>query len=381
MKKILIIGGGIGGLCAAIALQRKGFEAHVYEKATVIKALGAGLSLSVNAVLALRQIGLDEELMKAGQTLRYMNIPDQWGKLITQTDIEPVARQFGAANFSIHRAVLHEILMSHLQEGSLHLGKSFSHVTQDAQEVRVDFEDGTQAVGEVLLAFDGIHSAVRGQLLPEVKPRYAGYTCWRAVIDYRPAAMQENQATETWGKAGRFGIVPLKNNKIYWFATVNAPEQDAYMRSFGVEELKKHFKEYHSPIPEILSHTRNEQLLWNDIIDLKPIGKYVFGRVVLAGDAAHATTPNMGQGACMAIEDAIVLANQLAQLNDVEKALQRYEAMRMKRTQQIVRTSYQLGKVAQWENGVLSVLRNAALRRMPESVRQKQIKELYDVVL
>lgn len=380
MKKILIIGGGIGGLCAAIALQRRGFEAHVYEKAPAIKALGAGLSLSVNAVLALRQIGLDEELIAAGQLLCYLNIPDEQGQLISQTDIEPVARQFGAANFSIHRAVLHDILISHLQEGSLHLGKSFAHVAQDEQKVSVDFEDGTQASGEILLAFDGIHSAVRKQLLPGAKTRYAGYTCWRAVIHYRSSWIREDQATESWGRAGRFGIVPLKDDKLYWFATVNAPEQDTRMRSFGVADLKAHFSGYHEPIPEILSHTRDEQLIWNDIIDLKPIDRYVFGRVALAGDAAHATTPNMGQGACMAIEDAIVLAKLLVG-QDEKNALKAYEARRMKRTQQIVRTSYQLGKVAQWENGVLRTLRNAALRRVPASMRQKQIRALYEVVL
>lgn len=380
MKKILIIGGGIGGLCAAIALQRKGFDAQVYEKAPTIKALGAGLSLSVNAVLALRQIGLDQELIAAGQELRYMRIPDSRGKLISQTDMAPVAQSFGAANFSIHRAVLHDILINHLQEGSLHLGKAFTHVTQDKSKVTVDLEDGTQVVGDTLLAFDGIHSAVRKQLLPQVRPRYAGYTCWRAVIDGMPQAMQEDQATETWGKAGRFGIVPLKGGKIYWFATVNAPQQNARMQSFGIKELKAHFKEYHLPIPEILSRTQDAQLIWNDIIDLKPIDQYVFGRVALAGDAAHATTPNMGQGACMAIEDAAVLANLLA-TQAVEKALQQYEVQRMKRTQQIVRTSYQLGKVAQWENPILQTLRNAAFRRMPTSVQQQQIRKLYEVSL
>ncbi|MEK6480730.1 FAD-dependent monooxygenase [Catalinimonas sp. 4WD22] len=380
MKKIAIIGGGIGGLCAAIALQQKGFDAQVYEKALQLKAVGAGISLSANAVLALRKISLDKEMIEAGHVLRHMRILDENGKHIAHTNLEPVEREFGALNFSIHRAVLHEILMEHLTPGSLHLGKTLSNFQQDEKSISCIFEDGTEVEADAIVAFDGIHSAVRKQLLPKSRTRYAGYTCWRAIIDYIPEGWKDHQATETWGRNGRFGIVPIGNGKLYWFATANAPEQDRRMQTFGVKELTAHFKTYHAPVGEILSRTQDEQLIWNDIVDLEPLKQYAFGNIVLAGDAAHATTPNMGQGACMAIEDAIVLANLLEKY-EVKEAFSGYEKQRIKRIHTIVKSSYELGRVAQWENKVLTKVRNTAFRLIPESIHQKQIRQLYNVEL
>lgn len=380
MKKIAIIGGGIGGLCAAIALQQKGFDAQVYEKVPQLKALGAGISLSANAVLALRKIKLDKELILAGHVLRHMRVLNEKGKHIAHTNLEPVEHEFGAVNFSIHRAVLHEILMEYLTPGSLLLGKALSSFQQDEKSVNCTFEDGTKVKADTMIAFDGIHSAVRRQLLPKSKTRYAGYTCWRAIIDYVPKGWKDHQATETWGRNGRFGIVPIGNGKLYWFATANAPEQDKSMQSFGVKELMEHFRNFHAPVGEILSHTQDEQLIWNDIVDLRPIDTYAFDRVALAGDAAHATTPNMGQGACMAIEDAIVLAN-LLEKHEVKEAFSKYEKQRMKRTHAIVKSSYALGRAAQWENKLLAKVRNMALRLIPESIQQKQIRQLYNVEL
>lgn len=378
MKKVIIIGGGIGGLCAAIALQRRGVEAHVYEKVPKIKALGAGIILSVNAVLALRQIGLDEALQRAGQALKSMQIADEKGRTIAETNLHNIAKKYNTTNVSIHRAVLHQILLNAMQAGTLHCGKAFASLEQDKNSVHVNFEDGTSAQAHVLLAFDGIHSAVRQYLLPNVKLRYSGYTCWRAVINYVPEAGQY-RALESWGRGRRFGIVPLDNGKLYWFATANARENDAVMRRMGAEDLKSYFSDFHHPVEEILGLTRDEEVIWNDIVDFKPIHRYTFGQVALAGDAAHATTPNMGQGAGMAIEDAAVLARLLSERGSV--VLKEYEQLRMKRTQAIVRKSYQLGSLAQWENPWLRSVRNATLRLIPPSLQEKQMRQLYEVNL
>jgi 2-polyprenyl-6-methoxyphenol hydroxylase-like FAD-dependent oxidoreductase len=379
MKKIIIIGGGIGGLCAAIALQKAGIEAHVYEKVPRIKGLGAGITLSINAILALRKIGIEEALLKAGQALQSMSILDEKGKTIAQTDLKPVAKRYGTTNFSIHRAKLHEILIAHLQPATLHTGKAFATCKQDEGRVHVQFADGSEAEGDALLAFDGIHSAVRRQFLPQAQIRYAGYTCWRAVIDYVPETAPDH-ATESWGRGKRFGLVPIGGGKLYWFATANAVEQDARMQQMSAAELTDYFSDFHSPVGDILRLTHDHQLIWNDIIDLQPINQYAFGRVALGGDAAHATTPNMGQGAGMAIEDAVTAARLLSE-NEVQKALQLYESARLKRTHNIVNASYRLGAVAQWENNWLRSVRNAAFRMIPVSVQEKQMRQLYDVAL
>lgn len=379
MKKIIIIGGGIGGLCAANALQKKGIESHVYEKVPEIKGVGAGITLSINAVLALRRAGLDEPILRAGQELQRMCILNEQGKTIAHTDLLPLAKQYGTSNVSIHRANLHEILIDRLQTGSLHTGKVFSRCIEEGEGLVVEFTDGTKTTGDALLAFDGIHSTVRGQFMPHAQIRYAGYTCWRAVIDYIPENASTH-STESWGKGKRFGIVPLSNGKVYWFATVNAPANDPTMKHMDAVDLRKLFSSFHDPVADILRHTSDDQLIWNDIIDLQPISRYAFGRVALGGDAAHATTPNLGQGAGMAIEDAITVARLLSE-NEAKEALQLYEKARIKRTHDIVNTSYRLGAVGQWENKLLRSVRNVAFRMIPVSAQEKQMRQLYEVDL
>lgn len=379
MKKINIIGGGIGGLCAAIALRQKGFQVQVYEGASQMKALGAGLALSANAVKALKQISLDKEILNIGNAFGQVKILTQSGKTIVQTDALKVAEKYGAGNFSVHRADLQNLLISHLPKEIIHLGKKCVDVQQHKNTVTVFFDDGSSAVSDALIAFDGIHSVVRQKLLPQVKLRYAGYTCWRAVIHYTPKNFNPKLFTETWGGQGRFGIVPLTDDRIYWFATRNAPQQDEHMRHFQVKDLLEKYALYHAPVADILMHTDDAQLIWNDIIDFPPIEHYAFDRILLAGDAAHATTPNMGQGACMAIEDAIVAANCLNSETDIKNAFLLFEQKRKKRTHDIVNQSYQLGKLAQLENAVLQGVRNTLFRMIPKSVNEKQIRSLYEV--
>jgi 2-polyprenyl-6-methoxyphenol hydroxylase-like FAD-dependent oxidoreductase len=151
------------------------------------------------------------------------------------------------------------------------------------------------------------------------------------------------------------------------------------MRSLRVPELLTYFSGFHSPVSEILKLTRNEDIIWSDIIDLKPIERFAFDKIVLMGDAAHATTPNMGQGACLAIEDAAVLANCIEDYSTAEEAFRKFEQKRIKRTTRIVNGSWTLGKAAQLENPLLISLRNAAVRMTPSHVAQRQVKFIHDI--
>jgi 2-polyprenyl-6-methoxyphenol hydroxylase-like FAD-dependent oxidoreductase len=259
------------------------------------------------------------------------------------------------------------------------LGKTCAGFEQQSSDVTVIFKDGTKAQADYLVGCDGIHSAIRKMLLPESHPRYAGYTCWRGVIDDIPENVNMGETSESWGPGSRFGIAPLSNNRIYWFACLNARQNDPFMKSLTLPSLLIHFNSYHFPVREILQKTRTEELIWADIIDLKPIKNFAFGRVVLMGDAAHATTPNMGQGACLAIEDAATLANALEQCADGEEAFIHFERKRIARTTKIVNNSRTLGQVAQWENPLLTGLRNTMLKLTPARVTEKQVKFLTDV--
>lgn len=380
MKRFSILGGGIAGLTAAIALRQKGIKAEVFEAAPEIRSLGAGLVLAANAVQGYERLGIAEKIIQMGRALPTFNIQDAQGKIITSTDAGKIGHRYGLHNFAIHRAELHKALLSELPSGCVRTGKrsvGFETLADGSLEIR--FTDGSTQQTDYIVVAEGIHSSIRQQLLPESRFRYAGYTCWRAVTEM-PAALRDlSAASETWGAAGRFGIVPLKDHRVYWFACVNAPENDPHMRAIKSTDLQHIFREFHPAVRTIIEHTPDESLIWNDIIDLPPIRRFAFGNVVLIGDAAHATTPNMGQGACQAIEDAVVLADELGRHPEPAEAFAAFEQRRKKRVHFVVNTSWRLGKLAQLSNPWLVSMRNTLLRLMPESVNEHQMKSLLTV--
>lgn len=379
-NRLIIVGAGIGGLTLAIALQRKGIDVTIVEQTPTIRPLGAGLVLAANAVKAFAEIGIEQEVLKAGKALKRLVIKDRRGRVLTSTDSEQISRRYGTIdNFAIHRADLHDVLLKHLQPASIQLGKQCVDFKQNSDGVSLKYQDGTIINTDYVIACDGIHSIFRRKLLPQSEVRYAGYTCWRAVIDNLPPGINIEETSETWGQGSRFGICPLVNGKLYWFACLNAGANSAVMRNYTIGNLLSRFSHFHAPIPSLIKNTRNEQLIWGDIIDLRPLTQFAFDNIVLMGDAAHATTPNMGQGACMAIEDAVVLSNLLGTHNSIQDAFRKFERMRLARTEKIVKGSWQLGRIAQLENPILAQLRNAAIRATPSSVAEKQMKFLYEV--
>lgn len=377
MKRFTIIGGGIAGLTTAIALNKAGIETLIFEAAPEIKAIGAGLVLAANAIKAFQKLGISEEIVTYGRLLPSFSVYNQKGELITRTDSRVISKKNGMDNFTIHRSKLHALLLSKLSADKIQTNKRAIDIEQKGNSIMIKFQDGTSYETDFLIVADGIHSSIRKKLLPDSHPRYSGYTCWRAVIDN--TSLKIDESSETWGGKGRFGIVPLAENKIYWFACINANQNDMRMKQFTINDLKNLFVAYHNPIAEILKETKDENLIWNDIIDLKPIRQYAFKNIVLIGDAAHATTPNLGQGACQAIEDAVILADEIKGDADIAKAFRSFEKRRLKRTHYIVNTSWKIGKVAQLENNILIAIRNFLFGQLPASFNKKQFKRLYEV--
>jgi 2-polyprenyl-6-methoxyphenol hydroxylase-like FAD-dependent oxidoreductase len=371
---ITIAGGGIAGLTTAIALRKIGITAHVFEASDHIRPVGAGIGLGSNALKAFKAIDLDEDIARAGKSMPGFSILDEKGKTITETRFDTQSKP---GNLAIHRANLHAVLLSKLDPETIHIGKKLRNVRQTSDGIQLTFENGSEITTPYLIAADGIHSLVRQKLLSNTAPRYAGYTCWRGVTDY--PVSESGGSSETWGRNGRFGIVPLPENQVYWFACINAGYNDIRFKKFGISDLLDHFKNYHSPIPEILLQSRPENLIHNDIIDLKPVEHYAFGRIVLIGDAAHATTPNMAQGACQAIEDAVTLAKCMHREPDYEAAFRNFEQQRLRRTHWITQTSWKIGKIAQLENAIFIRLRNSGFRMIPESLGRRQLEKLENV--
>jgi 2-polyprenyl-6-methoxyphenol hydroxylase-like FAD-dependent oxidoreductase len=379
MKKFAIVGGGIGGLTLAIAMQQKGLDVVVFESAPNIKPLGAGIVLAGNAIKAFAEIGIHEQVLKTGKQIKLLRIKNKRGNTLSELNAEKISTKYGINNFAIHRADLHQILLKGLKEGTLILNKSCVDIEQDNKSVTVKFSDNTTAIFDYVIGCDGIHSAIRKKIFPNTETRFAGYTCFRAVINELPKNFNVTESTETWGARGRFGIVPLNTDHIYWFACINTTFNNPVMRTMTPDDLLKYFSDFHYPVSEVLKLTKPEQVIWSDIIDLKPLNKFTSGRIALLGDAAHATTPNMGQGACMAIEDAVILTNCLVKEKTIEDAFSQYELKRIPRTKYIVNNSWRIGKIAQLENPFLIRLRNAVIKMTPQSVTDNQIKFLYAI--
>ncbi|HEY1115163.1 MAG TPA: FAD-dependent monooxygenase [Chitinophagaceae bacterium] len=368
-----ILGGGIAGLTTALALKRIGITATVIEAAPGFRPVGAGIVLAVNAMRAYRQLSLYDALMAAGNRVDQISIYDEQGRIINRTYTPGVE---GLTNLAIHRAELHRVLLEALGDAPIVTGKRSKDVEETERGYRVRFEDGSVADTNYLVVAEGINSPIRKKIVPGSRIRYSGYTCWRGVADNN--LLNIHESSETWGTKGRFGMVPIGANKVYWFACKNAPPADPRMKAMGTADLLNLFKNYHAPIPAIIRTTPASQLIWSDISDLEPMEHYAFGNLVFIGDAAHATTPNMGQGACQAIEDAMVLANCLKDTPAVPDAFRLFEQRRLERTHYIVKQSWTLGRLAQWENSLATRLRNAALRAVPKRVFQRQVEKVYE---
>ncbi len=375
--KFAIIGGGIAGLSAAISLKQAGILAHVYEAAAEITPIGAGLALAANAIQAFDRLGIQKEVLNKGLLLTGLSVYDSKGKVISRADAASVSKEFGIDNFVIHRAALHEVLLANIDPSRVHLKKRINQITEDDDHLILSFDDGSVETTDFLIAADGINSVIRKLILPNSISSYSGYTCWRAVVDYPIEGLDE--AAEYWGAKGRFGFVPLPGNKVYWYACVNSRPDNPVMRDMSPLLLAKRFSAFPEMIVDLIHRTPANGLIWNDIHDLPALKNYAYNNILLIGDAAHATTPNMGQGACMAIEDAVVLGQELSAQDDPWVAFQRFEKRRIRRTQSIVRKSRFLGELAQAENEMLIAIRNGLLRLVPPAVNRLQLKQLYSV--
>jgi 2-polyprenyl-6-methoxyphenol hydroxylase-like FAD-dependent oxidoreductase len=328
--------------------------------------------LWTNATNALKQLGLAEEVIAAGGHMRVGEVRDWRGSVLSTSRLDDLEERFGAPTICVHRADLVDILAAHLPLTALHLGATCTGFTQDEDGVTLALQDGRRERGDVLVGADGLRSIVRDQLLGPAPPRYAGYAAWRAVAPFHSDALPVGYTSETWGCGKRFGIVPLGNGRVYWFATEKGP-QDQSGSAPTKAELQARFGNWHEPIPVILEATEENAILSNAIFDRDPASVWGRGRVTLAGDAIHPTTPNLGQGACQAIEDAVVLARCLKGQANVDQALRAYEAARRKRTAQITLLSRRVGSVSQADHPLVCRLRNALVRITPARLMQKQM--------
>ncbi|MGZ3457145.1 MAG: FAD-dependent monooxygenase [Archangium sp.] len=379
-RRVLIIGGGIGGLTAAIALRRAGIQATVFERAAELRELqlGAGLNIWTNAIRALRRLGLDEPVVAEGSPLEWSEHRDLRGNVYARWPIGELGRKYGAPTVSIGRDSLHGVLASALGPDTVRFGATVEGFEQDARGVRLRLAGGREAHGEVLIGADGLRSVIRAQLLGRTAPRYAGYVTWRGVIeaDFSPPGV-DGGFNMVWGAGERFGYYRIDARRLYWFGIANAPpgqrdppggKRDAVLARFGA---------WPEPIPTFIATTPEQAIHRTDIYERPPARRWGAGRVTLLGDAAHPMSFNVGQGACTAIEDALVLAKCLTHQDDPTAALREYEAARIARTTPLVKRAHRLGSMSSWRNPLAIALRNQIMRlTFPEIAFKAQEADL-----
>jgi 2-polyprenyl-6-methoxyphenol hydroxylase-like FAD-dependent oxidoreductase len=362
--RVIVVGGGIAGLSAAIGLRRSGHEVIVLERAPRIDPIGAGLTLFANAMSALDRLGMRDAVAAQGAPAKRSAILTWEGRELAQ-----VPRDLLEGTIAIHRADLQRELAA--AAGEVRLGAKITAVEQHDDGVVARGADGSEERGDLLVGADGLSSIVRSAIA-DVRPRYAGYTAWRGVS---PVPVEPGRLTESWGVGERFGLVDIGGGRTYWFATKNAPEGEPDEPEGRKAEMRRRFSAWHEPITAIADSADESAILRNDVYYLEPLPRWSEGRVVLVGDAAHATTPGVGQGAAQAIEDAVVLADRLAPSGDLATALGEYEAIRRPRAEAVLKLSRRTDKAA-----LASPLgwrfRNAIVRRLPERAQRRQLEPL-----
>jgi 2-polyprenyl-6-methoxyphenol hydroxylase-like FAD-dependent oxidoreductase len=365
--RVIVAGGGIGGLCASIALRRAGHNVTVFERTGRLEAAGAGITLFTNAMRGLERLGMRDAVAERAAAARRVAILRSDGHELAST---PPDLFDGAV--AIHRSELQAVLAE--AAGEVRLGTE----VVGFEESTVRLADGSEERGDLIVGADGVQSVVRRTLWPDAAPRYAGYTAWRGVTEF---ALDAGRLTESWGSGERFGLVDLGGGRAYWFATKNAPEGEGDEPGGRRKELLRRFSGWHEPIGALLENVDETTILRNDVYYLDPLSGWSKGPVVLLGDAAHATTPGIGQGAAQAIEDAVVLARCLAERESVPHALADYEASRRPRAMRVLKMSRRADKGGQLEGRVACGLRNAIVRLMPASAQRHQLKPIVDVEL
>ncbi|MBZ9749311.1 FAD-dependent monooxygenase [Deinococcus sp. HMF7604] len=376
-RSVLIVGAGIGGLALAQRLLQTGIQVRLIEKVPAWRPVGAGLILSVNALRVLERLGLAKGAAHRGQRLTSAQVTDAAGRPL-QTVLYPQSSAGGAV--ALHRAALQNLL-SRGVESQIQFGTTLRALHQDAGGVEVGLSDGSEGRFEAVVGADGLHSSVRQLVFGDVPKHYAGYTSWRFLVDV-PQTGPHDYAVEMWGRGCRLGLVPIGQGQLYGYVTANAPERErpTSVQTDTIQELQALCRPFGGLAPAVTAQLRADlPVIRTDIHEVR-LPRWVRGRVALLGDAAHAMTPNLGQGAAMSLEDAWVLGGQLA-TSEAPAALARYEQLRQARVNRVQTQSRQLGRAGQLEATWLRAVRDVGLRLSPPSLARRSARDLFEVAL
>tara|TARA_Y100000589_G_C27191141_1_gene644855 strand:- start:2429 stop:3562 length:1134 start_codon:yes stop_codon:yes gene_type:complete len=366
-KKVAIIGGGIAGLTFARCLSHDEYEVHIFEKKEEFGEVGAAISVFPNALCVMDEIGLIDEILNTSGKFENVFLKTEKGNILSKN-----SPQGDYPVICMHRADLHKVLLTDIK-AELHKNKCVKNINHlESGQIEIVFEDSDTFEFDAVVGADGIHSIVRKHILDDGKPIYRGYNVWRGVVKTK---FDIGYASETYGRGKRVGIVPIKDGVYGWWATCNEDFLENDEPEGAKQKLKRLFGNFHHPIPELIENT--DQILKNSLADRIPKKGWTKGNITLVGDAAHPTTPNLGQGGCMAVEGAYLLAKCINKYGLSSKAYSTYEKYQFPRSKKIVTESLKLGKIGQITNPFLIYIRNLFFKAIPSSVAMKMIDKYF----
>ena len=370
-KDIAIIGGGIAGLTLAISLRGSRFKCHIFEKESELKSDDSAIIMFPNALRVFKKYGFMREVMDAGGAINQIYMKKDDGKIFAQThpryQLPPVC---------LHRKDLYATLIKHAEATfyTNHTLESFQNLPDG--RVMLSFKNGASKIFDALIGADGLHSLVRQSIIGDGKPIFRGYNIWCGIAE---ANAGSGYASESYGKGKRVGIVPIQKGKCSWWATMN----ESFMAEDAPENTKQKlldaFGNWHHPISELIEKT--ERISKHSLCDRVTVTGWTKGNCTLIGDAAHPTTPNLGQGGCLAVEGAYILGEVIRKYGITDSTFQRYETLQFERAKSVVQASRQLGEMGQLENSIGVFFRNLILRFTPSRTTLQVVDKffLYDV--
>lgn len=367
---IVIVGAGVAGLTLALTLARNGLPFLIVEQSATLPGAGAGFLLAPNATRVLAKLGVLESVIAAGRVTTRWSLLDHRGLPLRELLMPPG----GPPALSIHRAGLLQALASNLPSDALQFGTTVA----DLRPNSVLLSGGESLPATVIVGADGVHSLVRRSLFGSRPLRYRGYVGWRGIAPFVPDRYEQGLLSEAWGRGARFGIAPIDSARTYWYASANRPESWEDPVQGRQARLLDLFGGWHAPVAALVERTPNDAILVNRIYDGPRLRHWSKGNTVLIGDAAHAMTPNLGQGACLAIEDAWTLGALLSSGLDPRTAIARYEHARTDRVHAIQLQSRTMGWVVQAESPWAMAARRWMTPRLPQYFTTRAMRQLFD---
>ena len=367
--RAVVVGAGIGGLAAAIALDHAGVEPTVLERAPELHEAGFGLVLAANAVTALDSLGLRDAVAARGARVRRAEIRNPRGELLTLIDYEAHAWE----TYGVLRSSLQQVMLAAVPVERLRLNTTCTAASEDGRALI----DGAEPMtADIVVGADGINSAVRRSLFGEEPLRYGDHRAWRAGTSFDPSRIGD-RFVEVWGVGGGFGFGPAGQGRVYWYCFEAVPEgapaperpRDEFLRRYGT---------WFDPIPALIEATEPDAIEPTFTYDRRPRRVWGRGRVTLLGDAAHPMKPNIGQGAAQALEDAVVLGICAAERDEPEEVLREYERRRIRRANAAVRASRRTGRTAEVRSRIAARLRDQIMRSLPDRLTVAQLRDLFE---